>query len=317
MRRTTSLLTSIALTLSFSLTGCSRAPEPVRDAREALGTIVSITAYGEDEGSVRDALDDAYEIMSRIEAEIDAHNTDSRLSAYNRGEAALPVQIGTVESAIQRLDVDTWFSLGLFDVTQAWSFETGGRVPTRSELDAALRTGTIDAGGAAKGLALDAAAESLRGGSVTAALLTAGSTTVTFGSKPDGSAWRIGVEDPRDPSAIVAVIEAEADVTVSTSGDYQRYFESDGTRYHHILDPRTGLPAMGLRSLTVVGSMAGLDSDILSTALFVAGAEDAEAYAVEHELGLFMVNDQGRAQLVPGPSVNGWRVVRETEPTRH
>ena len=317
MRRTTRVLIINLLALALFTTGCSETAEPVRDAREALGTIVTITAYGEDESAVRDAIDTAFEVMDGIETELDVHEPGSALARHNQDEGASPAAIKEIASAIQSLEVERWFSLALFDVTQAWSFENGGRVPRRAEINAALEAGGIDAGGATKGLALDAALGVLQASAVDAALLTAGSTTLTFGDKPDGSPWRIGVEDPRDPSSIVTVIEATGNVTVSTSGDYQRYFESDGIRYHHIIDPASGEPARGLRSLTVVGTSSGLDSDILSTALFVAGPADAEEYAADHSLGLFMVDDQGRALIVPGPGDSDWRIARETEPVRN
>src|SRR5690606_31696490 len=147
-----------------------------------------------------------------------------------------------------------------------YDFGGEGHVPTTGELSAALLTASIperdgdrmrfagissstavpglDFGGAAKGLALDRAREALRShGGVTAALITAGSTTVTLGTKPDGEPWRIGVEDPREPGRIRVVAAWVGDGALSTSGDYQQYFERDGVWYHHILDPATGRPA--------------------------------------------------------------------------
>ncbi len=174
----------------------------------------------------------------------------------------------------------------------------------------------LDFGGAAKGLALDRAREALRASdAVSAAIITSGSSTVTLGTKPDGSVWRIGIEDPRDTGTVVATFSFDGDGALSTSGDYQRYFEVDGVRYHHILDPATGLPARGLRSLTVAGAgLSGLDSDILSTALFVRGGEAAAAYAEEHGVGLYTVNDEGRTRVVPAPSRSGLSIAEVATP---
>jgi FAD:protein FMN transferase len=295
------------------LSSCSGPAEPLRDSREALGTVVAISAYGADEDAMRDSVEAAYAAMDEVEAELDAHDPDSDIGRINATPdpelAALPSRAETVLDSICVLVVREWFSPQLWAATEAWGFEEGGRVPADEELAAALADLRYDFGGAAKGLALDEAAASLRaGGTAGAALFSSGSTTLAFGEKSDGEPWRIGIEDPRDPEAVIATVEATGDITVSTSGDYQRYFESGGVRYHHILDPATGLPARGLRSLTVIGDISGLDSDILSTALFVAGADAAIEYAEENGLGLVLVDDEGRTRIVPGPEGASWSV---------
>lgn len=300
------------------LASCSTAREPLRDSREALGTVVAIAAYGPEEEAMRTSVDAAYAAMDAVEAELDAHDPDSEIGRVNATEdpafAALPERAETVLDTIRVLAVREWFSPQLWAAAEAWGFEEGGRVPTEEELAAALADLRYDFGGAAKGLALGEAAEALRAGAtVDAALISSGSTTLAFGAKPDGEPWRIGIEDPRDTEAVIATVEATGDVTVSTSGDYQRYFERGGVRYHHILDPATGLPARGLRSLTVVGDIPGLDSDILSTALFVAGADAATAYAEQNGLGLVLVDDEGRTRIVPGPEGASWSVVADSD----
>lgn len=305
------LLAALLLTAS-----CTRTDEPLRDSREALGTVVAMTAYGPDEAAMRATADVAYAAMEAVETELDAHDPDSAIGRVNAAPdpefTALPPRGEAVLDAICVLEVREWFSPQLWAATAAWGFEEGGRVPTDAELATALADGRWDFGGAAKGLALDEAAAALEADrTVSAALISSGSTTLAFGSKPDGEPWRIGVEDPRDTQAVIATVEATGDITVSTSGDYQRYFERDGVRYHHILDPVTGMPARGLWSLTVIGDISGLDSDILSTALFVAGADSAIAYAEEHGLGLVLVNDEGRTRVVPGPQGASWNIVAD------
>ena len=113
-------------------------------------------------------------------------------------------------------------------------------------------------------------------------------------------------------SRVVAVFQFTGDGALSTSGDYQRFYESGGVRYHHILDPATGLPARGVRSLTVAGaSLSGLQSDILSTALFVRGAEGATDYSQERGIALLVVDDEGRTLVVPAPEDSGVGVAAE------
>ena len=137
----------------------------------------------------------------------------------------------------------------------------------------------LDLGAVAKGYAGDRAAEILQDAGVTSALLNLGSSTIrAIGSKPDGSPWRIALQDPNDTSAYAGVVSA-TDLAIDTSGGYERYFEGDdGEIYWHILDPDTGYPAKsGLISVTVLSDSA-LTGDGLSTALFVMGLDDAIDY---------------------------------------
>ena len=344
MRRITTAFLLIAL---IAVPGCDAADGPVVVSREALGTVVSVTAYGQDEAEVRAAIDDAFAVMAEIAAPLDAYSPGSDISAFNRQPYAaqpLPPYAAGVLDAIDALGVRDAFSPALLAVTRLYDFEGARSVPTRADLalavaaaDRFVRTDAqmglftrlegpddrleaggalapgLDLGGAAKGLALDAARESLRAsGAVTAALISSGSSAVTLGAKPDGNAWRIGIENPRDLERVGAVFSLEGEGALSTSGDYQRYFEADGVRYHHILDPATGLPARGVRSLTVAGaSLSGLQSDILSTALFVRGAEGATDYSQERGIALLVVDDEGRTLVVPAPEDSGVGVAAE------
>ncbi|HEY8531901.1 MAG TPA: FAD:protein FMN transferase, partial [Limnochorda sp.] len=103
------------------------------------------------------------------------------------------------------------------------------------------------------------------------ALIDLGGNLYALGRKADGSPWRVGIRHPRDPGAVIAVVEA-ADVALATSGDYERYFIHDGVRYSHLLDPRTGYPARELAAVTIVAPR-GADADGLSTAVFVLGPD--------------------------------------------
>lgn len=315
MRITPTVITLLVVAaLTGALLGCARSPEPLRDAREALGTIVSVTVYPAENGEEESltAIDSAYSAMSAVESVLNVHDPDSVIAATPVGSESLPAEAAAIISATQRLGVERYFSPYLFEVVALYDFEGTGRVPTETELRAALNRPRYDFGGAAKGLALDESIDALaRSPAIEAALVTAGSTTITTGEKPDGSPWRIGVEHPRDPAQTIAAITARGAISVSTSGDYQRYFIHNGTRYHHILDPRTGLPVQGLRSLTVVGEIPGLDSDILSTALFVMGQEAAAAYARKHGLGLVLVTGQGETLIVDGPAEATWQITQE------
>jgi thiamine biosynthesis lipoprotein len=324
-------ITALALALLLlAPAGCSRADEPVTVSGLALGTIVTIEVYGADRAAAENAAHDAYAAISAVERELDAYSATSTIAAINADPFdwhRLPPDALLIDSAVERLGVSGSFSPYMLGVVRLYDFGGADHVPTEGELSAALMTASmpehdgerfrfvgissstavpgLDYGGAAKGLALDAARESLRVASVSGALITAGSTTLTLGSKPDGTPWRIGVEDPRDPNIVRLVAEWTGEATLSTSGDYQQYFEVDGIRYHHILDPETGTPARGTRSLTVVGRISGTDSDILSTALFVGGPDAALAYAKAHGIGVYIIDSEGRTHIAPAPADSG------------
>ena len=349
MRR--AFVVSIIVVLSGALlvlAGCG--DEPVVVSREALGTVVTVTAYGEDEAAVTAAIEGAYAAMAAVETQLDAYDNASAVAQYNAKPytpAALPADANVILDEIAALGIGADFSPTLLGVLRLYDFEGTPKVPADADLALAVAAantfrrnpdGTVefmrgdnpdtrldaggllapglDFGGAAKGLALDRARESLKAsGAVTAAIISSGSSTVTFGTKPDGSDWVIGIEDPRDPEEIVATFTFEADGALSTSGDYQRYFEQDGRRYHHILHPSTGRPADGLRSLTVAGtSLSGLGTDILSTALFVMGPGEAQEWATDHGVAIYAVDTGGRALVVPAPDDSGLKGDEKRDP---
>jgi thiamine biosynthesis lipoprotein len=136
----------------------------------------------------------------------------------------------------------------------------------------------LDFGGYAKGYALDRARALLRvagiGAGGSGALINIGGNLIALGHK-NGEAWRVGIQHPRAPRAM-ATLELRDGEAIGTSGDYQRYFERDGRRYSHIIDPRTGMPAQGMQSVSVLiapGPQSGAASDAASKPLFVAGPE--------------------------------------------
>ena len=315
MRRLVSV--PVALALALSLPGCARSADPVTQSRDVLGTTVSVTVYSGDTLVAAPAIDAAFASMTAIENELSPYDASSTIAAFNRtplDRHALPPAAVAIIDRTKGLGVSDSFSPALFGVTALYDFGGAGTVPDPVALESAVKAaatfhdvdgvasfGTsqtvgapgLDLGGASKGLALDRAAQALRG---RPSLITAGSSTLAFGSKPDGQPWRVGIEDPREVGRVLAVVSCEGTLSVSTSGDYQVYFERGGVRYHHILDPATGRPARGLRSLTVFGTMSALDADILSTALFVMGPDRALAYARAHALGVYLVDDHGAAR---------------------
>lgn len=188
----------------------------------------------------------------------------------------------------QRLHADSGgcFDISIGPLTNLWGFSTKTyTLPESEEIKAALRFvgqeaiherfGTLvlkrgmrlDWGGLAKGWGVDLAASAIRDMGITRGFINAGGDLLCWGKSPSGTAWRVGIKHPRQQGylGVLAVI----DKAVATSGDYQRYFEKDGVRYHHIFDPKTGYPARGKQSVTVIGPETAV-CDGLSTALFTS-----------------------------------------------
>lgn len=279
--------------LLFLLTACRQ--EPAQQQFFAMDTVMSITAYGKD---AEEAVAAAVAKVNTLEGLLSRTREGSDIDLLNsNGTAIISEDTANVLSMAQNWNKKT---NGAFDVTiapvvTAWGFggEDSYRVPTQEELDELLKLvncsildldGTtvtlgqagmeVDLGGIAKGYAAGQAEQVIRDHGVESALLDLGHNITVIGSKPDGSAWRIAVQDPADNGSMVGVLSLQ-DCSAVTSGGYQRYFEQDGQIYHHIIDPRTGYPATsGIVSATVVCADPGL-ADLLSTAVFVLGVEDA------------------------------------------
>ncbi len=167
----------------------------------------------------------------------------------------------------------------------------------------------LDLGAVGKGIALDEVQKRLQQQEeVTGAVISIGGSILTYGSKPDGSNWNVGIVNPFDTSLSLGVLSFSGEGCISTSGDYERYVEVDGVRYHHILDPATGKPAdSGVKSVTILYKDSGnsiqyngLFSDALSTACFVLGVEEGLKLAEEFDAEALFVDEQGEIHMTEG-----------------
>lgn len=305
--------------LVFLLTSCNQ--EPTQQQFFAMDTVMSITAYG---NAAENAVVAAVAEVNSLEQLLSRTREGSDIDLLNaNGTAAISEDTANVLSLALEWNEKT---SGAFDVTIApivtdWGF--GGaeehRVPSQEELnellplvdsDALILEGTtatlaqagmeIDLGGIAKGYAAAQAEQILRDHGVESALLDLGHNITVIGSKPDGSAWRVAVQDPNNNDGMVGVLSLE-DTSAVTSGGYQRYFEQDGQVYHHIIDPRTGYPAdSGIVSATVVCYDSGL-ADLLSTAIFILGVEDAlTLWRTEGSFDLVLVTNDNTVVITEG-----------------
>jgi len=310
----------VALLAMAILPGCSR--KPVTESDFIMDTLVRIEAYGpRAETAARAALDE----MRRVESLMSAHLETSDVSRINSQAGVAPVTISPETAFVlkEALRISE-ASDGAFDITVGPLVELWGvtsespRVPSAQEIEAALEKVDyrrlhvkedkafledpgmrVDLGAIAKGYAVDMAAQVLSNHGVTSAIIDAGGNIYVVGSRSDGSPWRVGIRHPRREGDALAVLEA-SDIGVVTSGDYQRYFELNGVRYHHIFDPRTGYPARESTSATVVSS-SSVEADALSTALFVLGPEKG-MNLIESLVGVegLVVDAAGEVTVSPG-----------------
>jgi thiamine biosynthesis lipoprotein len=312
-------LASVAL-LWLSLSALpATAGEWFEETRPIMGTRIHVELYHEDASEAHDAIAAVLAEMERINQSMSPYLETSELSRLNRDAAKGFVEVSPeLYQLLQRSVEFSRVTNGAFDVTFAsagryYDYRTGVR-PDAHTLEQALpaidyhhiefapgyrvrytHPGVyIDLGGIAKGHAVDRCIAILMARGITQAMVAAGGDSRIIGDRR-GKPWTVGVKDPRKPDAM-AVLLPLTDTAVSTSGDYERYFEKDGVRYHHILDPTTGDSARELRSVTILGPEATL-TDALSTSVFVLGRDKGLALINEHFPGVDAIIIDGAGQL--------------------
>lgn len=293
----------------------------------AMDTYISVTVYGN--GSARNARA-AENLILEMEAKYGINSVNGELYKLNSKGGAAEVSDGILEmlSCARTLWERT---NGSYDVTskplsEIWGFtkdENGvdkHRVPSETEINEALlcvgmekvafggdstsvwlsNGAQIDLGSCAKGYVAQKTAEMLKAKNVPCAVISLGGNVQTVGEKPDGKPFSVAISDPKSSSGILGVLEV-GETAVVTSGTYQRYFEQDGEKYHHIFDVKTGKPCEnGLLSVTVVCEN-GLWADALSTALFLLGEDGAmEYYRTYGGFEAVIVSDDGSVTVTDG-----------------
>ncbi len=260
-----------------------------------MDTVVDVRVDGREP---EELISQVFESMKDLEEMLSRFIPDSEISEINRRAGqwvtVSPTTLDVIELGLEMGDLTG----GAFDITigavlDLWGFGSGQYyVPSEDELQATLATvdytkvevdrqrsqvripqGTVlDLGGIAKGYVIDRGRQNLRDANVTRAFINAGGDISAIGRRPDRQPWRVGVQNPEKPEEIRWILPLD-DESVVTSGDYQRFFTYENERYHHIIDPRTGYPARGVISVTIVGENSAT-CDALSTAVFVLGWEE-------------------------------------------
>ena len=286
----------------------------------AMDTVMNLTAYGP---NAPGALDAAAAEINRLDDLLSISSENGEIMKINRdGEGSVSPD---VEALLDRALDFSRETDGLFDCTiepvmEAWGFtDQDYRIPSEEELklllskvdsdQVQLTDGEVklppdvrlDLGGIAKGFTSARIMDIFAENGITSGLVSLGGNVQALGHKPDGSLWRIGIQDPNNLDDIFATVEI-ADQAVITSGPYQRYFEENGVRYHHIIDPRTGYPAdSGLISVTIISSDGTL-ADALSTSLYIMGPDRAASFWKEHQdqFDAIMMTNDGTVLVTSG-----------------
>ena len=277
-----------------------------------LGTIVRITVYGNarQKKKLEKTLDDAMKEIERLENLLSVNIPSSDVSLVNRASGKYPVKVSD-ETAFLLEKALEWSRRtgGAFDPTvgktvKLWGIGTeSAAVPGAEQLKQAValtdfrkvsvvhqengifvqtaKGQSIDLGGIAQGYVTDKVRALLIKEGFSSALIDLGGNIAVFGSPPKPGKWKLGLQHPLRPRGEYFGVAEVSDASVVTSGPYERYFEADGVRYHHIFDPATGYPAQSdLASVTII-SPDSTDADALSTALFVMGYERSKSFLKE------------------------------------
>ncbi|MCH7637243.1 MAG: FAD:protein FMN transferase [Proteobacteria bacterium] len=294
------------------------------DARPMMGTEISVRLWHDDPVQGQHLVEQVFAEARRIDLLMSTYIDDSRISDINRRGADEPVIAGNeLFRLIQRsLDISL-LTRGAFDITyesvgQHYDFRNRQR-PDQTTVDAsrllidyrlveldqaagtvafAAKGVRINLGGIAKGYVVERGVDLLRMAGVRNGIVTAGGDSRLLGDRR-GVPWKVGIRDPRVDGEVAMTLPL-ADEAISTSGDYERYFEENGVRYHHIISPSTGTPASGVHSATVIGPDAVL-TDALSTSVFVMGVDEGlRLIATLPDYESIVIDDQGRIYYSDG-----------------
>ncbi len=275
-------------------------PESIPESRSELllGTVCKIAIYDNPTAS---AFEAAFKRIDEIEQQMSLNITDSNLSQINKNAGLMETSVpedtfNVIKEAVEIADLsDGAFDPSIGPLVSAWGIGTdNARVPSKDEIlqllslinykDIILNTKSstvflknigmvLDLGGIAKGYAADEVRKELLNQGIKSAIINLGGNILTVGAKPDGSLWRIGIQDPAQDRGAYVMILSIKDTAVVTSGPYERFFTIDNITYHHILDTETGYPVTSdLESITIISGNSFI-ADALSTAVYSLGLE--------------------------------------------
>lgn len=316
-------ISALGAGLLILLTGCGDNNSNKSESRDvwAMNTYMTMTAYGENAGT---ALDKATERINSLDKLLSVTSESSDVWRIN-SSAGNSVEISDdtaeiIRSAIEYGDKTGTLDITIYPVLKEWGFTTQEyKIPDDEILNRLLENVNysaiqldgnsvsipkdymIDLGAVAKGYTGDKVIAELRENGVESAIISLGGNVQALGVKPDGSQWNVAVKNPFIPDATMCIVSV-GEKAVITSGNYERFFTGDdGKNYWHIIDKSDGYPAdNGLVSVTIIGD-SGIMCDALSTALFIAGTEQAQEYWRKNNgFDMILVTDDGRILYTDG-----------------
>ena len=293
----------VCLVLCCLLAGCEKEVPQAQRTVFAMDTVMDLQIHGAD---CEAAATELTALINELETTWSVTREDSLIHQLDTaqltdGQTELFYRVRALQTR-----TNNFFDPTLQKVCAAWGMYTKSyRLPSLEELHLAMTREEWDLGAAMKGYCGEQAVALMDTMDIEYAILDLGGNIQTYKQKPDGTPWKIGIQNP-DGGDPLGVLSVTGTMAIVTSGDYQRSFELDGKRYHHIIDPRTGYPAeSGLRSVTVISS-SGLTADCLSTALFVMGLDSGSDFWREsNDFEAVFVTTDGTIYATAGVSLSG------------
>lgn len=314
------LLLALSLIMSFVLVACGKSKienvEPISKSSILLDTPCKVTVYDQVSEEV---LDKAFDKLKEVDRKMNASDDNSEIGEINKNAGKSYVKVSEETFYVIKKGIEYGnLSKDAFDITigplvKLWGINTErAHVPDKTEINSrlplvnyrnvSLKEDTkevmlrnpgmsLDLGGIAKGYAADAVSQVLKDNGVEHAIIDLGGNILTMGSKVSGEDWKVGVQNPdTERGQYIGIVEA-SNKTVVTTGIYERYFEQDGKRYHHILDTKTGYPVdNNLASVSIITDKS-IDGDALAKA-FCMGIEKGMEYVISQGAeGIFVTKD--------------------------
>jgi FAD:protein FMN transferase len=316
--------------VSFALLfvcGCDfRKDRVIKETRTSMYTIVTITVVSDTSDNARKAIEESYIELDRIASLLNFYSETSELSAINRNAGIAPVKVSTetidlIEKSIRISEVtDGAFDITVGSLVKLWDMKKRV-IPDKKTIDETRKNVgykniivdrsastifikkkgvSIDLGGIVKGYAADRVVDVLMRNGIKSGIAQVGGEVRSFGKRPDGGQWTVGIQNPRQKGSddeIIATIDI-SDKAISTSGDYNKYFEKDGRRYHHLIDPETGYPSLNCGGATVIADNA-TKSDGFSK-LYILGPQKGIAVAKKAGVEVIFIDCNGEIAMSAG-----------------
>jgi FAD:protein FMN transferase len=307
----------ILFLIGYKIAVDSVKPEKINRSRILLGTVVDVQVREKDEEKASEAIEAVFDEIKRIEVLFSSRDREGGVYKLNKSKDSLLHTERELYRILQYSDSLWRLTKGAFDVSiqslmDVWGFEDKPALPSEKMIRKAVNesgwdkirlmdgefikrnSAKLNFGAIAKGYAVDRACEVLRKYGIDDALVDAGGEIRTTGGE-----WKVGIQDPEDEEGLLYILDLKG-MSAATSGDYEQYFEQDGIKYHHILDPSTGYPGKKCRSVTVL-SKENYFADGLATGVFIMGAEDGIALIEQiKDTEALIIDSQGKVWMSTG-----------------